>query len=150
MRCCYRQFCGVFNTRMTMRMILMLWVVIFITPACAADYKIDYAIKSDHGEEVGIVGDCEFNRICVVETKNLNYRLSVEVFKRNTQLAYVHLNRGVDCCFFSGAVTGLSLQVGRNNLESIPFFKGRPAKGAEFIQNKKVGELYLHLSFLNN
>lgn len=120
-----------------------------MTPTLSADYRIDYAIKTDIGEEVGVVDFCEFDRLCSFDAKDLGYHLSVEIFTQNTKLAYLHMRKGADCCFFSSAEWALSFQI-QEALVGIPFFKGAPARRNLFLQNKENGLLYLHISLLSN
>jgi len=112
----------------------------------AADYSVDFGVETDAGKDAGSL-TCLFDEICDAKLESLGLIVSLIVFRSNPERASVHLRGGdLSCCYFDGAADSIAIDP-RKPLSRVPFFKGARARGALFIENERVGTLYLRFDY---
>jgi hypothetical protein len=110
--------------------------------AYAADsYSLDYGIDTEGGKEGGTI-ECGFNKMCEAKVDSLRMRLDVLIFGYERTRANIYIYGDVDCCFFESAARTIAVNL-HDEVHPMPFYKGHAARGDMFVQNKRVGTLYL-------
>jgi hypothetical protein len=110
--------------------------------ALADDYSVDFGIESDAGKDAGSIG-CVLEQACGAEIESLGLRVTFHAFRREPGRAIVSLYSGdPGCCYFSGGAGSITIDP-RTPLSRIPLFKGARARGGLYIENQRVGILYL-------
>jgi hypothetical protein len=85
--------------------------------------------------------------MCSAKIESLGLIVSIHVFRNEPERASVSLYGGdLGCCYFDGAA-GEKIIDPRKPLSRVPFFKGARARGGLFIQNERVGTLYLRFDY---
>ena len=108
----------------------------------AGDYSVELGVDSRAGKDAGTV-ECVLDDICTMRLEPFGLRVTVYVSSRERDLASVSMyGNEADCCYFDGAAASIVITPG-DKLSRLPIFFGRQAKGAFFIQNERVGILYL-------
>jgi hypothetical protein len=116
-------------------------------PALASDYLIEVGAETGAGEDAGAQG-CTFAEVCTARLEALKLNVRVYVSRRKPAEARVFLDGDkIGCCYFTGAAD--STVVAAPAAARLPFFKGVRARGGLFIQNERVGTLYLRLNFFD-
>ena len=117
-------------------------LMLSIGSARAVDYSIDFAIKTDAGEEVGHIL-CSYDKPCSGSTKSLGLSFYIEIFRDAIERASLDLHGpDIDCCFFEGAARSISVDSSKP-MSRVRFYRGVHARGGLFIQNKYAGVMYL-------
>ena len=112
----------------------------------AADYSVDFGVETDAGKDAGSLM-CVFDQTCSAKMEALGLRISIDVFGSNPQRAHVNLYGGdLSCCYFDGAADSIVIDP-RKPLSRVPFFKGARARGGLYIENERVGTLYLRFDY---
>jgi hypothetical protein len=112
----------------------------------AADYSVDFGVETAVGKDAGTL-TCLFGQICDAKIESLGLRVSVHVFRSEPERASVRLYGGdPSCCYFDGTADKKIIDP-RKPVSRVAFFKGARAKGGLFIQNERVGTLYLKFDY---
>jgi hypothetical protein len=112
----------------------------------ADDYGVDFGVETQLGEDAGSLM-CVFDQVCSAKIDSLGLRVTIDVFRSHPKNAYVYLyGRDLSCCYFADAARSITIDP-HEPLSRVPFFSGRPAQGALFIQNEYAGTLYLRFRF---
>ena len=114
--------------------------------AVADGYSLDFGAETDRGRDAGTV-DCRFDQACDGKLESLALTVRVEVSRGKSLSARVKLdgdNQG--CCYFAGPTNSMFVDP-HKLLNQVPLYKGMGARGALFIENQRVGALYLRFNF---
>ena len=104
------------------------------------------AVETDVGKDAGSIA-CVFEQICSAEMESLGWRVTFHAFRGEPGRAIVQLyGGGLSCCYFAGAGDSITIDP-RISLSRVPFFKGAGARGGLYIENERVGTLYLRFHF---
>ena len=88
---------------------------------------------------------CTLAKVCTARLEALKLNVRVYVSRGKPAEARVFLDGDkIGCCYFTGAAN--STVVAAPAAARLPFFKGVRARGGLFIQNERVGTLYLRLN----
>jgi hypothetical protein len=117
------------------------------SPLLADGFSVDFGAETRAGKDAGSVV-CGFEEPCVAKMESLGLRLTINIFRSERQRAYVHLygRDHIDCCYFEAASDSIVIDP-RQALSRVPFFRGRRARGELFIENERVGTLYLRFYY---
>jgi hypothetical protein len=115
--------------------------------ASAADYSITYAIDANGKTSTGQIETCDYEKSCAIEPPGFGLQIYLSFTRPD--------HRGVDlfiigppaCCYSSDATREFYLQI-KPGLLRVPIYQGRARRGNEFVQNHKLGMLYLEFSNL--
>ena len=109
----------------------------------AADYSIDFGVDTvDAGKDAGSL-TCQLKQICIVKMEPLGLSVSVHLSWKESGQAVIRLkNDDRSCCYFAGGGESVTIDA-RTPVSQLPFFKGTAPRGGLFIQNERVGTLYL-------
>ena len=126
--------------------LVALGILLSNSPVLADGYGVDFGAETDAGKDGGSVM-CPFDEVCIAKMESLGLRVSMSVFRGNRRRAYVNLyGRDLSCCYFEAAADSITIDP-RLPLSRVPFFKGSRARGALFIENERVGTLYLRFHY---
>lgn len=109
--------------------------------AVADGYSLDFGAETDRGRDAGTI-NCRFDQACVGKLESLGLTVRVEVSRRESPYARVRLegdNPG--CCYFAGPSNSIVVDPKKPN--PAPLHKGMGPRGGLFVQNERVGVLYL-------
>jgi hypothetical protein len=121
-------------------------MLIFVDRALAADYTVEFAVQTDHGDEVGTV-TCSFGDSCIGRMESLGLYFDIIIDRSQPEEATVFMHSyEVGCCFFDGAAASAKVDSSKR-LSLFPFYKGHAARGGLFIENHYAGTLYVNISF---
>jgi hypothetical protein len=94
----------------------------------AADYTVDFGVETDAGKDAGSLM-CLFDQTCSAKIEASGLKVSIDVFRSNSERAHVHLYGGdLGCCYFDGAADSIIIDP-RKPLSRVPFFKGGESQG---------------------
>lgn len=111
-----------------------------------ADYSVDFGVETDAGKDASSLM-CLFGQTCSATMELLGFRATIYIVRGDLGRASVHLYGGdFSCCYFDGATDPIFIDP-RVKLSRLPFFKGPRARGGLYIQNERVGTLYLRFRF---
>jgi hypothetical protein len=131
---------------LTTAILALIGIFLSDSSALAADYSVDFGVETDAGRDAGTLM-CLFGQICDLKMESLGLRVSIHTFRSNPERASVRLYGGdLSCCYFADAADSIAIDT-HERLSRVPFFKGDRARGALFIQNERVGTLYLRFHF---
>ena len=75
--------------------------------------------------------------------ESLGLIVSVDTSRADPPSAHIRLNGGdPGCCYFAGAAGSMTIDP-HNSLYRVPLFRGAGARGSLFIENERMGTLYL-------
>lgn len=116
--------------------------------AFAEDYSVDFGADTDRGRDAGTL-HCQFGKTCGGKMESLGLEVSVLIHRRDraAQVRMSSIHAG--CCYFAYAKNTIVVDT-RAPLSLVPIFKGTPSKGGLFIENERVGGLYLKFYFHGN
>jgi hypothetical protein len=148
-----RSYCGGGKSRvgnnvrsLITSIVALLGTVLSSSFVLAADYGVDFGVETDAGKDAGSL-TCLFNRMCNAKMESFGLRVSIHVLRSDPERARVYLDGDyLGCCYFDGGARSIEVDP-RKPLSRVPFFKGIAAKGAFFIQNERVGTLYLRFDY---
>jgi hypothetical protein len=107
----------------------------------AESYQVNYAVKVPAGEATGSMV-CHYGKRCIAEMKSLGLKLAISTASDDRDRAHVALDGKKDCCLFEGATRDLAVNPRQLRLQS-GLYIGAAARGAEYIENERIGTLYL-------
>ena len=108
----------------------------------AADFSVDFGADTEQGRDAGSL-DCRFGQVCSARMESLGLTFSVDIFKGDSLRAHVRLyGHDPGCCYFADAAGSITIDPSKPP-SPVPFFKGARARGGLFVQNERVGALYL-------
>ena len=115
--------------------------------ALAEDYSVDFGADTVRGRDAGTL-QCDFGQICRAKMESLDLTIKLDIVRSNPLRAHIRLDGGnLDCCYyFGGAASSIDVDPYKPT-SRIPFFKGPQARGGLFIENERVGFLYLRFRF---
>jgi hypothetical protein len=133
------------NTRRYITAILgSLSILLSSSFALAADYSVEVGVDTEAGRDAGSL-TCRFDEICSAKLVPLGLSVSVHIIR--TERAIVRLDGGdLSCCYFDGATDSIAVDP-RKPVSRVTFFKGGRARGALFIENERMGTLYLRFDY---
>lgn len=109
--------------------------------AVADGYSLDFGAETDRGRDAGTV-NCRFDQACVGKLGSLGLTVRVEVSRGKSPYANVRLDGdNPDCCYFAGPAN--SIVVDPEKPRPVPLHRGTGPRGGLFVQNERVGALYL-------
>jgi hypothetical protein len=130
-------------------MFALLATLLSVNAVLAADYSVDFGAEADAGHDAGTL-TCPFDEMCSGKLESLGLRVSLIVFRSHPDAAHVHLyGSDISCCYFDGAADSVTVDP-RQPQSRVPFFRGARAKGALFMENKRMGILYLRFHFFRD
>jgi hypothetical protein len=108
----------------------------------AADFSVDFGADTEQGRDAGSL-DCRFGQVCYAKMESLGLTFSVDIFRGDPVRARIRLySSDPSCCHFADAAGSITVDPSKP-LSRVPFFKGARARGGLFVQNERVGALYL-------
>jgi hypothetical protein len=114
--------------------------------ALAEDFSVDFGADTDRGRDAGTL-HCRFDRTCDAKMESLGLTVRVHISRGNAASADIRmLSENPDCCYFADARSTGVIDT-RTPLSRVPIFKGEGARGGLFIQNERLGVLYLKFQF---
>jgi len=134
--------------RSSVTAVLALLVGTFLSksPAVADGYRLDFGAETDRGRDAGTI-ECQLDQACDGKLESLGLTVRVEVARGKSLYARVKLDGdNPDCCYFAGPTSSIFV-VADKPLNQVPLFKGMGARGGLFIENQRVGALYLRFEF---
>ncbi|WFU35640.1 hypothetical protein QA635_15025 [Bradyrhizobium brasilense] len=112
------------------------------TPAFAADYSVDVGVETKAGKDAGSLG-CVYEETCGLNMPSLGLRVTLLSLRTDPSRVTIYVSRhDLSCCYFESAADSLHVDR-RKSTFRVPIFTGARAKGGLFIQNERVGTLYL-------
>jgi hypothetical protein len=126
-------------------LIVALWAGLLCdgSKAAAADYIVSYALDVDGKTDAGKADTCEYVRPCEIESAGMRIILNFTYPDHRSVYANVYGRTG--CCYFADGVDSISLDP-RESLHHLVIFEGKARRRNEFVENRKVGILYLRFS----
>jgi hypothetical protein len=112
--------------------------------AFSGDYSVDFGAETDAGNDAGSL-TCRLGKTCTGELESLGLNVSLYLTRsRNARtVASVHLyGRDPNCCYFEYASEKVTIDPSEP-LSRVPFYKGTRARRGLYIENERVGTLYL-------
>ena len=126
--------------------LLLLGTLLSGSSVLAADYSVDFGVETDTGKDAGTL-TCLFDQICDEKVESLGLRVSIDVLRGYPERAHVRLyGDDLSCCYFAYAADKIIVDP-RKPLSRVTFFKGAQARGGLFIENERMGTLYLKFRF---
>lgn len=111
-------------------------------PSFATDYSVDVGVETKAGKDAGSLA-CLYDETCHVNMPSLGLKIALLAYRIQPNRVTVYVNRDdLSCCYFESAADTLDVDR-RNAMFRVPFFSGTRARGSMFIQNERVGTLYL-------
>jgi hypothetical protein len=110
--------------------LVLLGTLLSASFALAEDYSVDFGADTVRGRDAGTL-HCRFGYICDAKMESLGLIVSVDTSRGD-----------LGCCYFAGAAGSMTIDP-RKSLYRVPLFKGAGARGALFIENERMGTLYL-------
>jgi hypothetical protein len=134
------------NARSLITAILALLCVLASgSSAPAANYSVDFGAETGAGKDAGSLV-CLVGRTCTAEMESLGLRITFLVFRSEPERVTVHLyGRDLSCCYFTGAADSIDIDP-RKPLSGMSFYRGGRATGGLFIENERVGTLYIRFN----
>jgi hypothetical protein len=115
----------------------------------ADDYDVDFGAEVRGAKDAGSVR-CRFDQVCSADIEAFGLWLTIIVLPYETRSATIHLyGSELSCCYFVGAADFVNIDPAKP-LSIVPFYRGRPAQGALFIQNEYAGTLYIRIRLHRN
>lgn len=114
--------------------------------AFAGDYTVAYALEIGNQTETGQVDNCEYAKQCEIRVKDFGLSIFTFFIYPENRKAYVTIGGRKGCCYFTDGNESVALD-SRERIPPMPIFEGRPRVKNEFVQNNRLGTLYLR--FLN-
>ena len=129
-----------------MRALALVGPLLLAGPALAADYSVDFGAEIGARKDAGTL-DCQFAKSCRGELESLGLWITFLVFRSDPERLIVHMygSRDIICCYFAYAADKVVVDP-RRRIAPVPFFKGGGARGGLYIENKRVGTLYLRFN----
>ena len=124
----------------------MLMLVILNANAFAGDYTVAYALEIGDQTETGKAENCEYVRQCELKTDTFGLSIFTFFIYPENRKAYVTVGGKKGCCYFTDGNESVSLDP-RQPIPRIAIFEGHARVQNEFVQNNRLGTLYLR--FLN-
>lgn len=120
-----------------------------VNTALADDYRVEVGAATEAGKDAGVLS-CAFDKMCAARLDALKLRVRVYVPRREPGQATVYLDReDLGCCYFAGG--GRSTTVAPEmRVSRLPLFTGAGARGGLFVENERIGTLYLRFRFLRD
>jgi hypothetical protein len=122
-----------------------LFVFLSADVALAQNYSVDFGVDTERGKDAGTL-DCRFGQACQAKMESLGFSVRVEI-SRYPAFADVSMEGDdLSCCYFASGKSKIGIDA-RKPLSRVPIFKGRGPKGGLFVQNERMGFLYLRFQF---
>lgn len=113
--------------------------------AAAADYVVNYALEVDGKTDTGKKETCEYARPCEIVSESAGVRVVMNFTYPDHRSVYTQVYGRLGCCYFRDGVDSISLDP-KLPLHHLQIFEGQVRRQNEFVQNRKVGVLYLNFS----
>ena len=126
---------------------IALWASLLFcnSKAAAADYVVNYALEVDGKTDTGKKETCEYVRPCEIVSESAGVRVVMNFTYPDHRSVYTQVYGRLGCCYFRDGVDSISLDP-RLPLHHLQIFEGQARRKNEFVQNRKVGVLYLSFS----
>jgi hypothetical protein len=122
----------------------MFLLFIMSANAFAGDYTIAYALDLGGQIETGKVDRCEYITPCVIDSSSSGLKISIYFNPLESRTMSVSVDGKPGCCYFTDGRDSRSFDT-REPLPSMAIFEGHARRGNEFVQNNRLGTLYLKL-----
>ena len=113
--------------------------------AMAGDYTLNYAIDADGKSDAGKVETCGYETTCDIESANSGLSLSLFFLQPDHKSIELRVKGPPGCCYSADANRIFYLEIAPTLLR-VPIYQGRPRRGNEFVQNERLGYVYLQFS----
>jgi hypothetical protein len=135
-----------------MRSILAALLFLYTTAnASAGDYTVAYALEVGDQKDTGKISTCNYTKPCEIVSEDLGLLIILVFIYPSHSNLYVNVRRirgGRDCCFFADGKDSFAMDP-HEMLRGTPIFEGHARRRNEFVENYKLGVLYLGFSDLN-
>lgn len=112
--------------------------------AFAADYSVAYALEADGKTETGKIESCHSVGSCRIKFHAIDATAELSYFAHPTDSDKIVLSMWGDsaCCYFGDGNDTISLDPTKQ-LHAVAIYAGHARRRNEFIQNQRLGVLYL-------
>ena len=117
------------------------------TGASAGDYSVTYAIDANGKNDAGKIETCDYDKPCDIEPPGLGLRISLSFTHPDHHGVELYVDGPPGCCYSYDAIRTFYLEI-KPGLLRVPIYQGRARRENEFVQNKRLGVLYLEFSNL--
>jgi hypothetical protein len=117
----------------------------------AGDYTVAYALEVGGQNDTGKIANCEYAQPCEIVSDNLGLIVQLDFIYPSHSNLHVSVRRirgGRACCFFADGKDSFSMDP-HELLRGMSIFEGHARRRNEFVENYKLGILYLGFSDLN-
>jgi hypothetical protein len=128
-------------------LMVALWASLLLSngKGAAADYVVNYALDVDGKTDAGKKETCEYVRPCEIISESSGIRVVMNFTYPDHLSVYTHVYGRLGCCYFRDGADSISLDP-KLPLHHLQIFEGRARRQNEFVQNRKIGVLYLSFS----
>jgi hypothetical protein len=130
---------------------IILMVAVFllfsIGGVAAGDYVATYAIDIGEKNDAGRIEDCVYEKPCQIVSKGVGLRINLNFSYPDHGRVHLHVYGPPGCCVFSDAVESITLDP-KQALQRVVVFEGRERVRNEYVQNRRIGVVYLSFSEL--
>lgn len=135
-----------------MWLVRAVWAVFFAflllnVSASAGDYSVAYAIDVDGKNDAGKIENCEYTKVCMIESVSSGLSISMGFFHPDHRGVELEVKGPPGCCYSGDAIRTFYLEV-KPGLLRVPIYHGQARRENEFVQNERFGVLYLEFSNL--
>jgi hypothetical protein len=133
-----------------MRSILAALLFLYTTAGVSAgDYTVAYAVEVGDQKDMGKIATCEYAKPCEIGSLGLSILLDfIYPSHSNLYLSVRRIRGDSACCFFADGKESLSMDP-HQLFRSMSRLEGHARRGNEFIENSKLGTLYLGFTDLH-
>jgi hypothetical protein len=129
------------QSRLTLGMLLL---GILNANAFAGDYTVAYALEIGGKTETGKVDNCQYTKQCEIASKDFGLSIFTYFIYPENRDVYVTVEGKKGCCYFNDGNESISLD-SRRPIPGMAIFEGHARRKNEFVQNNRLGTLYLKL-----
>src|SRR3954453_23800308 len=115
--------------------------------ALAGDYIVHYALEVDGKTDAGTMESCEYVRRCQILSSATGVQVTLNFIYPEHRVVHARVQGQPGCCYFADAVDSVSLNP-KSSFHHLDIFEGRARRRNEFVDNRRVGVLYLSFSDL--
>jgi hypothetical protein len=117
----------------------------------AGDYTVAYALEVGDQKDAGKTATCEYAKPCEIVSQDLGLHILLDFVYPSHSNLYVSVRRirgGRACCFFADGEQSFSMDP-HQSFRGMSIFEGHARRRNEFIENSKLGTLYLGFTDLH-
>jgi hypothetical protein len=123
---------------------VILLLFILSANAFAGDYTVAYALDIGGKIETGKIDNCEYAKQCVIASKDFGLSVTTYFIYPEDREVSVTVYGKPGCCYFTDGKESRSFD-SRQPIPSMAIFEGHARRRNEFVQNYRLGTLYLRL-----